>query len=282
MNAREERRRAATDELIDRVAIEEMEAAQGEVSLAPVTVVIAAYKEVDNIGAVLAGMPSQIGDLGVSVLVVVDGEDDGTGAAVRKAGHFACIAPVNRGQGAALRLGYRIARSRGARYIVTADGDGQTDPADFAVVLAPVVAGEADFVNGSRRLGAAERPTFTRAAGVVVFGGLISLLARTRVTDPANPVRAMRAEITERLVLAQPQYQSSELLLEVILRGYRFTERPVTMRGRTSGSSKKGGNLAYGYRFGRVVVRTWRRNRAARGAATVGESLPVSPLEGTP
>jgi hypothetical protein len=288
VNTREERRRAATDELIDRVAMEEMAAAHGEFQLEPVTVVIAAYKEVDNIGAVVAGMPATIGDLGVSVLVVVDGEDDGTGAAVREAGHLACIAPVNRGQGAALRLGYRVAREHGARYIVTADGDGQTDPADLAVVLAPVVAGEADFVNGSRRLGAYERPTFARAAGVVVFAGVISLLSRTKVTDPANPLRAMRAEITGELVLVQPQYQSSELLLEVILRGYRFAERPVTMRGRSSGASKKGGTLTYGYRFGRVVLRTWRRGRAARRAAPAGAgpdrtgTAAVSPAEGTP
>ena len=41
--------------------------------------------------------------------------------------------PVDRfdeGQGAALRLGYRIARDYGARFIITADGDGQTDPDD--------------------------------------------------------------------------------------------------------------------------------------------------------
>jgi hypothetical protein len=293
VNAREERRRAATDELIDRVAMEEMAAAHGEIRLEPVTVVIAAYKEVDNIGSVVAGMPATIGDLGVSVLVVVDGEDDGTGAAVRAAGQFACIAPVNRGQGAALRLGYRIARTHGARYIVTADADGQTYPADLAVVLEPVVAGEADFVNGSRRLGTSERPTFARAAGVVFFAGVISLLSRTKVTDPANPVRAMRAEITGQLVLEQPQYQSSEVLLEVILRGYRFAERPVTMRGRSSGTSKKGGTLTYGYRFGRVVLRTWRRGWAARRApaaagagAGAGPDLaggaPVSPAEGTP
>jgi glycosyltransferase involved in cell wall biosynthesis len=278
---REQRRRVATDELIDRVALEEMTAAHGVFGLEPVAVVIAAYREVDNIGAVLAGMPERIGELGASVVVVVDGEDDGTGAAVRAAGHVACIAPVNRGQGAALRLGYRVAREHGARYIVTADGDGQTDPADLAVVLAPVVEGEADFSNGSRRLGTAEAPTLVRSAGVVVFSWLIRLLTGARVTDTANPVRAMRAEITEQLVLVEPQYQASELLLEVIMRGYRLVERPVTMRRRKTGRSKKGGTLAYGWRYGRVVLRTWRRERANRAGAGA-DGLAVSSAEGTP
>jgi glycosyltransferase involved in cell wall biosynthesis len=261
VNAREARRRAATNELIDRVALEEMAIAHGAFELAPIAVVIAAYKEVDNIAPVVTGMPEKIGEHAVSVVVVVDGEDDGTGAAVRQAGHFACIAPVNRGQGAALRLGYRIAREHGAEFVVTADADGQTRPSDLAVVLEPVIAGEADFVNGSRRLGTSESPSVVRAAGVVVYAQVISLLTGTKVTDTANPVRAMRAEMSGHLVLDEPQYQASELLLGAIMGGFRFAERPVTMLGRAAGKSKKGGNLAYGYRYGRVVLRTWHRER---------------------
>ena len=45
------------------------------------------------------------------------------------------------GQGAALRLGYRVAREHGARYIITTDADGQYDPVDFPAVLGPVLAG---------------------------------------------------------------------------------------------------------------------------------------------
>ena len=77
----------------------------------------------------------------------------------RRRGRAAAAAPRvvrcdrNRGQGAALRLGYRIAREHGASYIITTDADGQYDVADLPVVLAPVLEGRADFVTGSRRLG---------------------------------------------------------------------------------------------------------------------------------
>ena len=115
----------------------------------------------------------------------------------RAAGHYACIAPVNRGQGAALRLGYRIAREHGAVCIVTADGDGQTDPDDLEVVLEPVVSGRADFVNGSRRLGQTHGTDATRNTGVVVFAA--ARLAsdrdarhRHREPDPCFPGRATR------------------------------------------------------------------------------------------
>jgi glycosyltransferase involved in cell wall biosynthesis len=264
VNDRAKRRRQQTDELIDRVATEELVAAQGPLELAPVAVVIAAYKERENIAEVVNNMPKVICGQAVSVLVVVDGEDDGTGAEVRAAGHYAAIAPVNRGQGAALRLGYKIAREHGASFIVTADGDGQTDPDDLEVALEPVMAGRADFVNGSRRLGETHVSDFVRNTGVVVYARLISALTKTHVTDTANPVRAFPAELSGQLVLDEPQYQASELLIGAIMHGCRYEERPVTFRARAKGKSKKSGNFLYGLRYGRVVFRTWWRERSRR------------------
>lgn len=260
----------ATDDLIDRVALEELEAAHKDARLSPVAVVIAAYKERQNIGAVVTSMPTEIAGLAVSVLVVVDGEDDGTGEAARAAGALCAIAPVNRGQGAALRLGYRVARERGAEFIVTADADGQSSADDLATVLAPVIDGDADFVNGSRRLGDTHGTDVVRNAGVVLFAALISALTRTKVTDTANPIRAFRSAFSATLDLEEPQYQASELLISAIMGGARFEERPVTMLKRRSGESKKGGNLLYGLRYGRVVLRTFRRELSARRSGPKG------------
>ncbi len=267
MNPRDRRRKRATDELIDHLAIEEMRAAHQHIDLAPVAIVIASYKERDNIGAVLSSLPKRICDLDANALVIVDGEDDGTAAIVRAAGHYAAVCPVNRGQGAALRLGYRIARDFGARYIVTADADGQADPDDFEVVLEPVVEGSADFVNGSRRLGKTLSHGIVRNVGVLLFSTAVSLLTRTKVTDTANPVRAFPAMLSERFVLEEPQYQASELLISAIMGGARYAERPVTMRARTSGRSKKGGDFAYGLSYGRVFFSTWWRELRRQQAA---------------
>jgi len=211
-------------------------------------------------------MPKEICGQPASLIVVVDGDDDGTGAVVRASGHYACIAPVNRGQGAALRLGYRIARDYGARFIVTSDADGQTDPDDLEVVLGPVMSDRADFVNGSRRLGQTHGTDTVRNMGVVLFAALISFLTRTPVTDSANPVRAFRAELPAELILEEPQYQAQELLIAAIMHGCRYEERPVTMRARLAGESKKSGNLLYGLHYGRGVLRTWLRERK-RGPA---------------
>ena len=92
---------------------------------APLAVVIPAYNEEPTVAPVIAGIPSEAGGLQAEVIVVVDGARDATAARAREAGALVCDVPVNRGQGAALRLGYWLARARGAQVIVTIDADGQ-------------------------------------------------------------------------------------------------------------------------------------------------------------
>jgi glycosyltransferase involved in cell wall biosynthesis len=232
--------------------------------LPPIAVVIAAYNERDGIGGVVESIPKRIADRDVATVVVVDGSSDDTAAIARKRGALVCDVPVNRGQGAALRLGYRIAREGGAEFIVTTDADGQYDSAQIERVLAPVLSGEADFVTGSRRLGHQETYDRVRRLGVHVFAWLISRLTGQKVTDTSFGLRAMRASVTGAVTLRQPQYQASELLIGVIAKGYRVLEVPATMRLRASGTTKKGGNFVYGYRYLRVVLSTWWRERSAK------------------
>lgn len=224
---------------------------------APVAVVIAAYNEERSVGGVVAAVPKELCGLATEVIVVVDGARDATAASAREAGALVCDVPVNRGQGAALRLGYHLARQRGATFIMSTDADGQYASGDMERVLAPVVAGEADFVSGSRRLGSTTSNDRARNTGVVVFARLISLLLRHKITDPSCGLRAMKAEVSASVVLDQPQYQASELLIGAAMAGYRLSEVPIAMEARQAGKTKKGGNFLYGVRFGSVVVGTW-------------------------
>jgi glycosyltransferase involved in cell wall biosynthesis len=236
--------------------------AVGERQLAPLVVVIAAYNEQDAIGAVVGSIPRQVCGLDTDIVVVVDGSTDETASAARAAGALVRDVPVNRGQGAALRLGYRLAADHGAQYIATLDADGQYDPAQLERVVGPLVDDEADFVSGSRRLGDTRNTDRFRNLGVVVFGAVITALTRRRITDPANGLRAMRVSVPRAVPLEQPQYQAAELLVGTILHGFRVVEVPTTMYRRQAGSTKKGRNLAYGLRFARVIARTWWRDRA--------------------
>jgi len=224
----------------------------------PIVVLIAAYNEAGSLGAVLDSVPDAPD---VAALVVVDGATDGTAEVARAHGAVTVDVPVNRGQGAALRLGYHLAAARGAQYIVTTDADGQYDLAELPLLLEPLIDGEADFVTGSRRLGANESTDPVRSAGTRFFAALVSLLTGHRVTDTSFGFRAMRASVPTTVTLTQPQYQSAELLIGVLSHGYRVVERPLTMHRRTAGRSKKGGNLVYGARYARVVLGTWWRER---------------------
>jgi glycosyltransferase involved in cell wall biosynthesis len=209
-------------------------------------------------------VPSEACGLAVDVLVVDDGSTDDTSGVARAAGAYVARFERNQGHGVALRLGYRLAREHGARFIVTLDGDGQWNPTELPVVLEPVVSGEADFAIGSRVLGATETDDRFRHAGVHVFGAIVRLLTGSRVTDTSSGFRAMRVEVTATVRQEQVQYQTSELLIGALVRGYRVVERPITMRKRMAGESKKGHNVLYGVRYARVVVTTWARERRAR------------------
>lgn len=232
---------------------------------APVAVVIPAYNEAPTVAAVIDEIPREVAGLPSEVIVVVDGASDETAAEATQAGALVCDVAVNRGQGAALRLGYWLARARGAEVIVTIDADGQYDAHDLTRVVEPILADQVDFVSGSRRLGTELTTDRVRHLGVLVFGAIISVLIRQRITDPACGLRAMRAELTGTVVLEQPQYQASELMISAALHGYRLAEVPSTMRDRAAHATatKKGGNLGYGMRFARAAIHTWRRDRRA-------------------
>jgi len=148
---------------------------------------------------------------------------------------------------------------------VTIDADGTYDAADLTRIVRPILEDQADFVSGSRRLGTELTTDRVRHLGVLVFGAIISVLIRQRITDPACGLRAMRAELTAAVTLEQPQYQASELMISAALQGFRLAEVPSTMRDRArhATTTKKGGNLGYGIRFARAAVHTWRRDRTA-------------------
>ncbi|WP_238173281.1 glycosyltransferase [Kribbella speibonae] len=231
---------------------------------APVVVVIAAYNEADGIGLVLTNMPKTCAGLPVDVLVVVDGATDNTAEIAREHGAHVCVAPSNRGQGAALRLGYHLAAQGGAQYVVTTDADGQYDNDELETLLEPILLDRADFVTGSRRLGAEDADSRLRWVGVRVFAVLASILTRKKLTDTSFGFRAMRAELAIAVTLREPQYQSSELLLGALALQARVVELPMTMRRRGDGSSKKGPGLVYGANYGRVMTTTWLREYVLR------------------
>lgn len=160
-----------------------------------------------------------------------------------------------------MRLGYRIACDRGARYIATLDADGQWDPADLPQMVALVEADRADVVVGSRQMRGMQDTKEFRDEHVRLFAWVTSKLTRTRLTDASSGLRLMRAEVTAAVPQTQPQYHSLEFLIGALFQGFRVAEVPITMRHRTSGTSRKGGAVVRMLRYAQVIARVWWRKR---------------------
>jgi glycosyltransferase involved in cell wall biosynthesis len=225
---------------------------------------ICAYEEEGNIGGVLDKMPATVDGAAYTTLVVVDGGDDRTAEIARSyPGVMVIEFPVNLGHGVALQVTYRYCIDHGVKYVVTLDADGQNDPAEIPQVLAPLLSDEADFVVASRRLGVDKTSDRFRKIGVFFFSFIMNRMTGATLTDTSTGYRALRvtmlADVVDRLT--QEQYQTAELLITCLKRGWRAAEVPTVWHPRFSGTTKKGKNFLFGFRYTKVVFSTWWRER---------------------
>ena len=247
------------DNLFRYLAQKQFDAEEGYSKIKEINVIIPALDEAENLKNLLPKMPEEIDGHPLGVLVIDDGSRDDTIAVVRKHNYPAASYPLNRGGGAALRLGYDIAITGSARIIVTMDGDGQHLPEEIERLVKPVLKNEADIVIGSRLLGQRERDSIIRWIGILVFNYIINIFAGTRITDCTNGFRAFRVEALKKILLYQDQFHTAELIIDAARKGIRITEVPVSVLRRNYGKSKKGNNWTYGYSFYKTILKTWLR-----------------------
>jgi GT2 family glycosyltransferase len=245
------------DKLVRKIGSGHLDAASDRIKA--VMVLIPAYNEADNLKYLLPKMPGSINGKEVGVLVVDDGSEDGTRDIVQNHGHLVVSNVINRGGGAALRLGYDILRSSGANICITMDADGQHQPEEIENLVSPIINDEYDVVIGSRVLGTREKDSAVRAAGVRIFGVIISSLLGQRMTDPSSGFRAFKMDRIKDIDLREDQYHTSELIIEAVKKGLRVKEVPITILKRKYGKSKKGRSLKYGFYFAKTILKAWWR-----------------------
>jgi glycosyltransferase involved in cell wall biosynthesis len=261
---------AAGANAIRAAAADEALAAAGEPShhaRSRVAVVIAAYNESASVGRLLAALPETVCGLEVVTIVIDDGSADETADQARGAGAVVGSHRRNLGQGDALRTGIDVAVRLQARVVVTMDADGQHDPAELPALVEPVVAGEADYVQGSRFLGRYDDAGGARDLGIRGFTRLIRALTRAEITDCTNGFRAIDGAAIGRLQLVEDRFSAPEFLIQAAGRRLRIREVPVHIRSRELGASKKPRGLRYAIGFLGAIVRSWARVRAARWRA---------------
>ena len=157
---------------------------------------IPCLNEEETLPATLADIPRQIDGIDtVEVLVIDDGSTDRTAAVAREHGADHVVQfPQNRGLGFAFKTGFDTCLKLGADIIVNTDGDNQYFGGDIAVLVQPIVAGQADLVIGNRQTG--EIGHFSPIKRFLqAFGSrMISRLARIEVPDVASGFRAFSRE----------------------------------------------------------------------------------------
>jgi len=203
-----------------------------------VVAIIPARNEEGAIGKVVAALPR---DLVRRVIVVDNGSTDRTADVARAAG--ATVVPLTQpGYGRACATG--VAAAGGAEIILFLDGDYSDFPEEAHLLLAPILANEADLVIGSRLRGRREPGALPphQLFGNWLVSGLMRLLYGVQVTD-LGPFRAIRAELLASLCMEQMTYGwPSEMMVKSARRGARIAEVPVSYRKRI-GRSKISGTV---------------------------------------
>ncbi len=214
---------------------------------ASIWIVLPTYDEAENIGpitsAILAALPA------ATVLVVDDESPDGTGRladdlAARDPRIRVRHRPVKQGLGRAYLDGFGVALAGGATTVVQMDADFSHDPVSLSSLVAPIAAGTADLVIGSR---------YTKGGGVVDWGIVRRLVSRggsifARVVLQLSPhdltggFKAWRASTLAAVpfdgIHAGGYVFQIEMTFRASRAGARIREVPITFRDRRVGQSK--------------------------------------------
>jgi dolichol-phosphate mannosyltransferase len=195
--------------------------------------IIPVYNEQDRIGGVLARFAPGLVD---EVVVINDGSTDTTEQILCQYGVTVITHARRQGVGAALRDGLRHLQAKGFEAAVVLAGNGKDDPLEIPLLTAPLVAGEADYVQGSRFLsgGSYRNLPALRCAMIRGYTLLWSASSGRRLTDVTNGFRAYRLHALEdeRIRLDQDWLDTYELEYylhyKVISLGYAFREVAVS------------------------------------------------------
>jgi hypothetical protein len=244
-------------------------------------VIIPALNESATIGVIVDQVRAAAPDL--DVLVVDDGSHDDTAQHARRHGAVVVSHVFNLGYGAALQTGYKLADRRGYAYVVQLDADGQHDPADVPRLLAPLRAGTADVVIGSRFVAATGYEMgVVRTLGRVFFRRVLIVCGGPRVADATSGFQAL-SRSAYRFCCADffpADFPDIDVLLLLHRQGFRILELPVKMAPSPPMHVPMHAGLRAAYYPYKMLLSTFRSILMPRAALSRGASgLPLGAEE---
>jgi glycosyltransferase involved in cell wall biosynthesis len=257
------------------------------------SIVIPVYNERDTWRELLARVEAvAMPEMGRQIILVEDGSTDGTREQLEDLAERVGLEPPsapgageirhkvvfhqhNQGKGAALRTGFAAADGD---FVIVQDADLEYDPNDYPRLLAPLLAGAADVVYGSRFLQAAGRKGYWKNyLANRLLTGLTNLKTGLKLTDMETCYKVLRRDVLRQLVLEQDRFGfEPEITAKLAQLPVRIVEVPIAYHGRTHQEGKK-----IGWKDGVQAVRCiFRYARRGRRAATMNSCRSSSCLAG--
>jgi glycosyltransferase involved in cell wall biosynthesis len=242
----------------------------------PVVMVLPAHDEEATVGDVVLRAPREVLGHPVVVLVVDDGSGDGTAGLARAAGASVRSLDRNRGLGAAVRVGLAWAVERRAAAVAFLDADGEYAPEELDSLVAPILDGRADYVIGSRFAGLPRdmRPHRWLGNRVLTLG--MRLLVRRwgvrGLSDGQSGYRALSPGAAADAEIVHDFNYAQVLTLDLVAKGYRYAEVPISYRFRQHGRSFV--RLVPYLR--RVLPAIWRELRTTSGTGAPAAVAPTA------
>ena len=212
---------------------------------APVLFFMPALNEEETVESCVKRCPESVLGRNVEILVIDDGSTDRTAQRAKDAGAKVISLPVCGGLGAAVRIGLEYGVDIGAAAIAFCDADEEYPPDELENLIEPILSNGADYVVGSRFLGTIKHMRPHRRFGNKVLTVVLSVIARRRITDGQSGYRAFSYEAAANAEIIHDFNYAQVLTLDLLAKGYRYLEVPISYRFRTKGDSfvKLGGYL---------------------------------------
>lgn len=238
-------------------------------------VVVPAWDEADQLPALLAGIPRRFPGISeVRILVVDDGSTDATAAVAASAGADRVVVhPKHLGLARAWSTGIAAALRDGAQVIVHTDADGQYASEDMALLIAPVLAGEADLVVGARPISTIGHFSWSKRMLQRLGSRVVSLAAGTSLPDAPSGFRAMTAQAARRLNVYGNYTYTLETLIQAGQTGLTVVSVPIRVAGPTRPSRLVRSVPNYVWRSMTTIVRIAVLYRPFRFFALAGTAL---------
>ena len=202
--------------------------------MAKVTAILPAYNEELCISSIILGSKKYVD----KIIVVDDGSTDNTAEIAELAGAQVIKHYSNKGKGAALKTGFKAAKNAGI--IVTLDSDGQHNPEEIPKLIAPIISGKADIVNGSRYLNGNKNDTPSyRRIGQFLLDKITNIGSGLNITDSQSGFRAFARYTMPAFRFNCADFGiESEMLTDAANAGLRIREVEIGVRYDVDSSTK--------------------------------------------